>query len=132
MHDRCRLPSHQAWKNYGARGITVCERWATFENFWADMGPTYQHGLTIERCDNGQGYDFSNCYWATYEEQANNTRRNRRLQTARGNLTIAQTADHAGIKRSTLYARIDRDWPAHDLFIPADLANRYRNRFSTS
>src|SRR5215831_9640275 len=56
MHDRCRLPTHQAWHNYGARGITVCDRWQeSFTNFWEDMRPTYRPGLTLERINNAIG-----------------------------------------------------------------------------
>ena len=82
MNDRCRLPTHQAWKNYGGRGITVCPEWQeSFEAFWADMGPTYVPGLTLEWKNNDAGYSPQNCKWATYAEQVKNRRPMKRRST---------------------------------------------------
>jgi hypothetical protein len=70
---RCTNPRDRAWPWYGARGITVCERWLIFENFLADVGepPT---GLTLDRIDNDRGYEPGNCRWVTMKEQAANRR----------------------------------------------------------
>lgn len=112
MVDRCTLPSHQAWRNYGGRGVTVCSEWReSFAAFWRDMGSTYLHGLTLERKDNGWGYNASNCTWAPRKRQANNTRRSRVVETPAGKMTVAQAAEAYQVGYSTLLYRLDHGWP---------------------
>lgn len=74
MRQRCFNPRSKDFKHYGGRGISVCKRWARFENFLKDMGPRPSLHHSIERRDNGKDYRPSNCYWATRKEQGRNTR----------------------------------------------------------
>lgn len=75
MLGRCYRITHRRFRDYGGRGIKVCEQWRKeFTNFYEDMGkrPSIKHSL--ERVDNEKGYEPSNCRWATYEEQNRNRR----------------------------------------------------------
>ena len=113
MLSRCSYAHDKDYKNYGGRGITVCKRWqGSFELFWTGMGPSYRHGLSLERRNNNRGYSPTNCYWATTKQQSNNTRRNVFIQTPIGRMTIKQAAEAYNIKPVTLYARLRRyKWP---------------------
>lgn len=66
--------NHKAFRHYGGRGISVCERWNDINNFVTDMYPTYKKGLSIDRIDVDGNYDPSNCRWADNKVQHRNTR----------------------------------------------------------
>lgn len=74
MLARCHNPHTKAFKDYGGRGISVCDRWRDFANFLADMGRRPK-GLTLDRINNDGNYELSNCRWATALEQRHNQRR---------------------------------------------------------
>ena len=85
MLGRCKNKNNKAYKNYGARGIVVCDEWQTFINFKEDMYESYithieifgKKNTSIERTNNNEGYSKENCMWATNKEQASNTRKNK-------------------------------------------------------
>lgn len=111
MINRCTNPKNKNYLDYGARGITVCDRWLeSFENFSTDMGelPTPKH--TIERIDNDKGYSPENCRWATRTEQASNRRRNRSLTLGCVTLTLSQWSRETGLKRELIRDRLNAGW----------------------
>lgn len=73
MRARCLNPAHPRYPLYGGRGITICDRWSSFENFYSDMGDP-PAGTSLDRVDNSRGYSPDNCRWATQREQVHNSR----------------------------------------------------------
>ena len=73
--ERCTNSQNKSYKNYGGRGISICEKWLDLENFINDMYPSYEDGLSIDRIDVNGNYEPSNCRWATKELQSRNTRK---------------------------------------------------------
>jgi hypothetical protein len=71
---RCTNPKSASYEYYGGRGITICDRWRDFENFFKDMGPRQNKELSIDRIDPNGNYEKSNCRWASKKDQALNTR----------------------------------------------------------
>jgi hypothetical protein len=109
MKGRCSNPKDDSYANYGGRGIKVCDRWNSFENFFADMGEA-PSGLTIDREDVNGNYEPSNCRWATDTEQARNTRVNRIINAFGKSMTLADWGDETGLDVETISTRIKRGW----------------------
>lgn len=109
LRARCEDPKNSQFPNYGGRGIAVCERWQTFDNFFADMGAP-PAGRSIDRIDNERGYEPGNCRWATQVEQRRNTRINVVLRHDGREQCVAAWADEVGISRKTLQTRLRRGW----------------------
>jgi len=107
MLGRCRCSSNRSFPNYGGRGISVCERWTTFEHFLSDMGDP-PLGTTLERIDNNGAYAPTNCRWASRTEQARNTRSNRLLTHNGRTECLARWAEISGVPAKTIAARLDR------------------------
>lgn len=103
MKARCYKKSHIGYKDYGGRGIRVCDRWLnSFENFLLDMG-SKPVDKTIDRIDNDGDYSPSNCRWATHHEQEHN-KRNSIILTYNGKtMCLTQWADYLRVNRSSLY-----------------------------
>lgn len=108
---RCEKPSCRAYPEYGGRGIRICDRWKTFENFAADMGPRPSPGHSVDRYpDNNGNYEPNNCRWATRTEQQNNMRSNVLLEFRGMVRTLAQWSSEIGIERSVLRTRMKLGW----------------------
>lgn len=104
MIQRCHNQTSKDFYSYGAKGITVCERWRTFENFFADMGER-PAGKSLDRIDNAKGYSPVNCRWATASEQARNSSSIRLITINGRTQPVCDWLAEAGIKHSSTYWR---------------------------
>lgn len=106
MTTRCKgTAGEESKRKYRDKGITVCDRWLDFKNFYEDMFPTYIEGLTIDRIKNELGYYKDNCRWATPTQQANNRGNSVRVEYQGENLTLREWSDKIGTPFSALRNR---------------------------
>lgn len=118
MLSRCFNANCRSYRHYGGRGITVDPRWLGehgYENFLEDMGRRPGPGYSIERKNNALGYSKENCAWATYKQQARNTRSNRRVTYDGREMCLAELAELTGVPYQRLRNRISvYGWSTED------------------
>ena len=110
MKQRCYNPKNSEYKNYGARGIGICEEWLSNPDSFFEWGVLngYEKGLTIDRIDVNRGYEPENCRWATMAEQQSNKRSNVMVECNGEMVTLAEASRRIGISESAVWMRIKR------------------------
>lgn len=127
MIQRCTNPKHKYWKNYGGRGITICQRWLKPENFIRDMGEKPSE-CTLERINNEKRYSPENCCWATREKQARNKRNNVYITHDGKTQLLVEWVEETGIPEHIIRWRITHGWiPEKALTTPV---GKYKKRKS--
>ena len=109
MRDRTRRKSHKQYKDYGGRGIKVCEEWQSASNFvlWA-LRNGYEKGLQIDRINNDGDYCPENCRFVTPKENSRNRRNTKKLTIAGETKTVAEWCEQYGLSQYTVYDWIRR------------------------
>lgn len=106
MIRRCSDPKHKQFRDYGARGIRICDAWNSYESFMDDMGERPSSKHTLERIDNEGNYEPANCRWATMKEQAQNRRNTRNITIDGRTMSISAWAEESSVPLPTIYARL--------------------------
>ncbi len=108
-------PHCTEYKNYGGRGIKVCDRWLRFEAFLSDMGSTFDGEAELDRKDNGGNYEPGNCRWVNRVTQQRNKRTNHLVTIDGVRKPLVEWAEATGLKANTILTRIRRGWPEERL-----------------
>lgn len=137
MRRRCNNPLSPDYPNYGGRGIKVCLRWESYENFLSDMGRRPGDGYMLDRVNNDGHYEPGNCRWATVQESNDNKRTTRRLTVEGVTKTLSEWSRISGTHQETIRGRIRRGWSVKDAIFSAKkqemlrVGNRWRGRKHT-
>lgn len=126
MIQRCTNPNNKRYKDYGGRGITICDRWLKFENFNEDMGKSWKPGLMLERRKNELGYFKDNCHWATRKEQQRDRRNNRLITAFSKTQIMIEWAEETGIPYQVIRWRLNNGWPKEKAL--TELVGKYKKR----
>lgn len=128
IKERCFNPHNKRYKNYGGRGITICNEWLDFLIFkeWAYKTgykeiDNYKEKLTIDRIDTNGNYEPDNCRWITPREQNRNYSKNHFLTYNSKTQCLSDWADELGIKRGTLLYRIKSGKTIEEAFKKGDM-----------
>jgi len=121
IKNRCLCKTDKHYKDYGGRGIKVCDEWKDdFQAFydWA-MGNGYDETApkgvcTIDRIDNNKGYSPENCRFVGLKVQANNKRTNHLVDCGNAKITVAEATDIANLDYNTMLRRVERGWNIED------------------
>lgn len=126
LQRRCYDKAVKQYADYGGRGVTICERWKDFKNFYDDMGdkPSPEH--SIDRIDNDGNYEPANCRWATRKEQNSNKRNNVYVTAYGKTLTITAWSNLVGISVSTLSTRALRGLDGPLVLAPTSKCKAYK------
>ena len=118
MKCRCGNKNHKQFSHYGGRGITICEQWInSFPTFLADMG-LCPSGMQLERVNNNEGYNPTNCKWATHAEN-NRNKRNNIMVTIKGETKcVSDWCKIFNVTRTAVQHRIKKGWDKDKWFIP--------------
>ena len=125
MHQRCTNPGNRSYASYGGRGIAVCARWSSFENFLTDMGER-PYGLTLGRIDNEKGYDQANCRWESGLDQARNKTTTRWLVVHGERAPLSVWAERVGLRQGTIRQRLAAGWSHDDAILLSRLSGAPR------
>jgi hypothetical protein len=130
MISRCENPDNHKYKDYGKRGISVCEEWHNFWNFvsWSDSVGGRPNGYTIDRIDVNGNYEPNNCRWASSKTQSLNKRSNRIITFNNQSKPLHEWALDIGISDQSLAKRIDKGWSLEKaLTLPPQKGNQFFN-----
>lgn len=127
---RCTNPKNRRFKDYGGRGITVCDKWRrSFLSFLDDVGKRPEARMSLDRENNSGNYEPGNVRWAMPLIQAANRRTNHLLMVGGITMTVSEWARIKGIHRSTIFYRLSENWPAESLFATPERKYSYENTY---
>lgn len=116
MWKRCTNPSDRNFHSYGGRGVSVCDRWKSFEAFHADMSASYAEDLTLDRINSDGNYEPANCRWATQTEQQRNRTNNRHITYEGSTKTFAEWCEQLGLPYKPILQRLLAGWSVERAF----------------